>query len=52
MIGYLSFKFLIILKINNKGGLFYGKLLNFGYFQNCTFCIENKFEIEDVEYLS
>jgi hypothetical protein len=38
------------LKININGGLFYGKLLNFGYFQNCKFFIENKLEIGDAKY--
>ena len=30
---------------------FIKKLLNFGYFQNSKFCIENKLEIKNVEYV-
>ena len=51
MVQILKIKFPIILKLNNNGGQFYKKILNFGYFQNCKFCINIKFEIEKLDYL-
>ena len=51
MARFLKFKFLIILKLNFKGGQFYKKYKNFVLTKNCKFCSKMKFEIENGDYL-
>ena len=45
IVQFLKFKFLTIIKLNFNRGQFYKKILNFGYFKNCKFYSEIKFEI-------
>ena len=50
MAHFLKFKFLIILKLNFKGGQFYKKCQYFVFTKNCKFCSKIKFEIGNGDF--